>query len=94
MYLLEIHLQSVNILFYFFSFFECQIPVYWRRRTNFRLPEDNNVPIIMIGPGTGVAPFIGFLSHRYGKISYFLSLLCVLSARILFYVTLKNKRIC
>eukprot|EP00112_Aurelia_sp_Birch-Aquarium-sp1_P014105 Seg3019.3 transcript_id=Seg3019.3/GoldUCD/mRNA.D3Y31 product="Methionine synthase reductase" protein_id=Seg3019.3/GoldUCD/D3Y31 len=41
-----------------------QVPVYWRRRTNFRLPEDDNVPIIMIGPGTGVAPFISFLSHR------------------------------
>ena len=66
-----------------FFFFKCQIPVYWRRRTNFRLPEDDSVPIIMIGPGTGVAPFIGFLSHRYVMISYFVFLRCGLSARIL-----------
>lgn len=40
------------------------LPVYIQPNKRFRLPADSNAPIIMIGPGTGIAPFRSFLHER------------------------------
>lgn len=39
-------------------------PVYVKANEHFRLPKDPDTPIIMIGSGTGIAPYRGFLAER------------------------------
>ncbi len=38
--------------------------VYLHHNNAFRLPTDGDVPVIMVGPGTGIAPFRAFLEER------------------------------
>jgi sulfite reductase (NADPH) flavoprotein alpha-component len=39
-------------------------PLFVQPNKNFRLPADGNTPVIMVGPGTGIAPFRAFVEHR------------------------------
>ncbi|MFI9244874.1 molybdopterin-dependent oxidoreductase [Streptomyces sp. NPDC053086] len=43
------------------------VQVFVQRSPHFRPPADPTTPMVMVGPGTGVAPFIGFLEDRRAR---------------------------
>ncbi|MNM83802.1 Sulfite reductase [NADPH] flavoprotein alpha-component [compost metagenome] len=44
-----------------------EVPVFVQKSAHFRPPRDGDTPMIMVGPGTGIAPFRGFLHERLAR---------------------------
>ena len=45
------------------------VNIFPKPKNEFRMPIDMSTPLVLIGPGTGIAPFIGFLCHRQAQLA-------------------------
>ena len=50
---------------YLCDFANKNVKIYIHKTHKFFLPKDSKTPIIMVGTGAGIAPFMSFINHRY-----------------------------
>ncbi|MGF6697371.1 sulfite reductase (NADPH) flavoprotein alpha-component [Paraburkholderia sp. MM5496-R1] len=61
------HRKGVSSTFLADRASDTDVPVFVQKSAHFRPPHQSDTPMIMVGPGTGIAPFRGFLHERQAR---------------------------